>query len=389
MGGPVYSVSSLAEGLTACGHKVVVFTTNSNLDLDLDVPTDRPVDVNGVEVWYFRQRKLPVLSAAAKAPGILYAPRMAPELERLVPGMDLVHTHLPFIYPTFAAARAAFKFSKPLFYHQRAVLDPALLKFRALKKHLFLRLIEKPIMRRATTLIALTQAEEESYRRLDVHTPCRVIPNGIHPIDALPDPGLVSEMGIPKAGRVILFMGRIHPIKGVDILLDAFSRIASVIDDAILVIAGPDQYGALTRLRRQVEETRLGGKVYFPGMVTGNAKLALLRRSTLFCLPSAAEGISIAILEALASGLPVLLTPGCHMPEVEAANAGYVVPRTAETVGVKAIEMLMDSKRLSEMSTNAKRLADREFSWPRIVDRMLDAYAEGIRRNSDSRSGFL
>ena len=134
-----------------------MFSTNINLDEDLYVPTDRSIDVNGVDVWYFKREALlkkllffiPYIS---KSIGYLYAPRMHSALDELVPNIDIVHTHLPFIYPTHAAARAAFKYGKPLFYHQRGVFDPERLKYRPLKKCTFIHFIEKPIFQRANTL---------------------------------------------------------------------------------------------------------------------------------------------------------------------------------------------------------------------------------------------
>src|SRR5262245_23548825 len=109
LGGPIISVSALAERLVRKGHRVTVFTTNSNLDEDLEVPLDQPVDVDGVEVWYFRReefikRWLPFVPYLSRSMGFLYAPLMPRQLERLVPKIDLVHVHLPFVYPTYAAA---------------------------------------------------------------------------------------------------------------------------------------------------------------------------------------------------------------------------------------------------------------------------------------------
>src|SRR5215472_9005324 len=151
IGGPILSVSSLAEGLVRRGHEVIVFTSDSNLDETLEVPTERPVEVDGVQVWYFRRwqplrRVLPGISYVSKSLGFLYCPHMATALDRIVPSVDAVHTHLPFNYPTYAAARAAFNHGKPLFYHQRGVFDPERLRFRSLKKSLYLKLFEIPIL---------------------------------------------------------------------------------------------------------------------------------------------------------------------------------------------------------------------------------------------------
>ena len=162
------SVASTAEALARRGHEVTVFATDSNLDQTLDVPTDRFTEVDGVKVRYFKRiqlatRLVPWARYFSRSVGYLYSPEMRQALDALVPSADLVHTQMPFVYPTYAAAHAAFRFRKPLFYNQRGVLNPASLKFRSLKKAPYLRLFEIPILRRAETLIALTEAEKASY----------------------------------------------------------------------------------------------------------------------------------------------------------------------------------------------------------------------------------
>jgi glycosyltransferase involved in cell wall biosynthesis len=244
-GGPIVSVSALAEALVRKGHRVSVFTTNSNFTEDLDVTTDRPTNVEGVEVWYFKHEEplkkwLPFVPYLSKSMGYLYAPRMRSALEKVVPTVDVVHTHLPFIYPTYAAAWATCNCGKPLFYHQRGVFDPERLKFRGLKKRLYLNLIEIPmVLRHASTLISLTEYETESYRLLGLDTPCEVIPNGIDTgayWQNLP-PEWHAKLGIKPESTVILFLGRLHPIKGAQSLLQAFLRIRAQFPKAVIVMA--------------------------------------------------------------------------------------------------------------------------------------------------------
>src|SRR5438477_5082015 len=143
IGGPILSVSAVAERLVQRGHHVDVVTSNANVGETIDVPIDQPVDVAGVKVWYFRsenvfRRFLPKFSYMSQSIGFLYSPAMRPRLNRLAAEADLVHTHMPFIYPSYAAAHAAFRHRKPLFYHQRGVFDPERLKFRSLKKSVYL-----------------------------------------------------------------------------------------------------------------------------------------------------------------------------------------------------------------------------------------------------------
>jgi glycosyltransferase involved in cell wall biosynthesis len=387
LGGPVVSVPALAEALVQRGHEVTVFATNSNLDQVLDVEPNRPHDVNGVEVWYFEkeeplQRWFPRVAYLSKSLGLLYSPKMGRELARRVPAVDLVHTHLPFNYPTYAAAKAAHRLRKPLFYHQRGVFDPERLKFRALKKTLYLRGLELPIARRATTLIALTEAEADSYRLLGLQAPIRVIPNGV----ALPAAGesrqdLVEALGIRPGQLMILFMGRVHPIKGADKLLEAFLKIRDRVPDAVLVLAGPDEFGLEKNFRARALAEGADQRVLFPGMVEGELKRALLKRADLFCLPSDAEGFSMAILEALAAGTAVLISPRCHFAEVERANAGIVVQPEVGPLANTLADLAGRKEDLVAMGRRGAELVRARYTWDSVAEQMIGAYQEGVARH--------
>lgn len=393
LGGPVISVPALAEALVKRGHELAVFTTNSNQDQDLDVPTDRWLDVDGVRVRYFRRseplkRWFPSIKYLSQSGGTLYAPDMPGELARVVPSVDLVHTHLPFIYPTLASARAAFRHGKPLFYHQRGVFDPERLKFRALKKSLYLSLIEKPILRRATMLVALTPAEQASYAALGIRTPSRVIPNGIDlppVVETAAMHAMAAEWGIRPDHLVVLFLARLHPVKGADRLLEAFLRVAGRHPNAVLMLAGPDEFGIEASFRQRVSDAGLGARVVFPGMVSGERKAALLQRADLFSLPSDAEGFSMAVLEALAHRTAVLLSPGCHFPEVEAAGCGVVAEPNADALETALDGLLARPGALRDMGALGRALVSRDYTWDVIAARMEDAYAEGVDRHRRAR----
>lgn len=388
IGGPIVSVSSLAETLVANGHEVTVFTTNSNQDEELDVPTDRIVDVQGVQVRYFQRKELlkrylPNVKYLSQSIGTLYTPEMPAALAEIASKVDLMHTHMPFVYPTHATARAAFRARLPLFYHQRGVFDPARLKFRAMKKRLVLELIEKPILRRATTLIGLTEAERESYAALGVKTPCEVIPNGIHlpkPIDPAADADVLAPLGIESHHQVVLFMGRLHPIKGADRLLEAFICMAMRMPNALLVLAGPDEFGLEASFASHANAAGIAERVRFPGMVSGALKTALLNRANLFVLPSDAEGFSMAILEALAHETAVLISPRCFFPEVEGAGAGFVVEPTVTELERAMEGLLAHPLRLAAMGQAGRALVATQYTWNSVASRMVETYEEGIAR---------
>jgi glycosyltransferase involved in cell wall biosynthesis len=392
LGGPIHSVSAVAERLVRLGHEVIVFTTNSNLDEDLEVPTDQPIDVEGVQVWYFKheepiKRWLPFIPYLARSMGFLYAPAMRAQLDRIIPVVDVVHTQMPYVYSTYASGWAAIRHRKPLFYHQRGVFDPERLKFRSFKKRLYIRAIEQPIMRRANTLIALTEAEVHNYRALGVQTQCQIIPNGVDTVQPKRyGESKCSALGIEPDDLVILFMGRLHPTKGADRLLRAFMKIQRQFPHAKLVMAGPDEFGILEKFQAEIKESGLQKRVIFTGMVTGDVKQDLLERSNLFCLPSDAEGFSMAVLEALANSTPVLLSPGCHFPEVETSGIGRIVSAEAGAMAKAMGKLLKDKHALEEMGRKGREFVVRHYSWDTIVYKMEDVYYAGIKRHL-SRKG--
>lgn len=390
IGGPVISVSALAETLIEKGHEVTVFTTNCNLDEDLNVPVNRPQNIDGVKVWFFRrlellQKLLPFSGYFSKSMGFLYAPEMYKKLVEILPDMDLVHTHLPFIYPTYIAGKAAKEFNKPLFYHQRGVFDPARLNFRSLKKKIYLTLIEKPLLNYATTLIGLTKAEENSFKMLCPNSTCRIIPNGINVDQYRIKANSILPFAFAPSDTVVLFMGRLHPIKGADRIIEAFIRVSNEHQNAFLVMAGPDEFKIEDSFKEKVKNAGLNSRILFPGMLEGEDKLNLLARADLFCLPSDAEGFSMAVLEAMASETAVMLSPGCHFPEVEKNNCGIVVENDVDQIALSLSFLIKDKNRLTAMGKNAHSFVAKNYTWDKISDEMIEVYHEGIERFSKSR----
>jgi len=296
--------------------------------------------------------------------------------------VDVVHTQLPFIYPTYAAAKAAIHSQKPLYYQQRGVFDPERLKFRALKKKIYISIIERPIMREATTLIALTQTEVQTYRALGVWTPCRIVPNGVDIIeDTCGLEHLAATFTFSLDDIVILFMARLHPIKGADRLIRAFLSINREFPRAKLILAGPDEWGIASQFRQEIAEAGALDKVIFAGMADGQIKQGILERADLFCLPSDAEGFSMGVLEALASSTAVLISPGCHFPEVEAFGAGRIVRPEPDLLASAIAELIGNREQLREMGRKGRILVEQRYSWDGITDLLEEVYFEGIDRH--------
>jgi glycosyltransferase involved in cell wall biosynthesis len=234
-----------------------------------------------------------------------------------------------------------------------------------------------------TTLVALTENERESYKLLGFQTPCHVVPNGIHVHNYLQNynKDLSNALNIPPDTLMILFLGRIHPIKGADLLLDAFYEVVPEIPEALMVIAGPDESSQMHKLKNDVRIRDLSQKVLFPGMVSGEQKLQLLARADLFCLPSMAEGFSMAVLEAMASATPVMISPGCHLPEVERNGAGVVLERNPRKWAEGLVRLLKDPKKLRYMGQMTIRIVRESYTWEKVVIKLEEVYIEGIARH--------
>jgi glycosyltransferase involved in cell wall biosynthesis len=305
----------------------------------------------------------------------------------MIGSISVVHTQMPFVYPTQAAARVALAHHCPLFYSQRGLFDPSHLRFRSWKKALYIRAVERPLMRRATGLVALTPDEIASFRALADRTPVHLIPNGIDVglFRRVPAAGATGSTSISSDHQVILFLARLHETKGADVLVEAFIRIAQQHPKALLVLAGNDEQGGLARLRARIAAANLTSRVLTPGLVTGEPKLDLLARADLFALPSMGEGLSMATLEALASGTPAILSRECNLPIVQDAGAGAVVNRTVDDFAAALSRFLGDAALRKSASDRAYALARDEFGWSPILDRLENVYARAVQLEAGQR----
>lgn len=394
MGGPIYSVAGLAEELVRRGHRVTVLVCDRDVE-KMDVDLERGAERNGVRVRYFEASPTLLQRTGIPAFAKSGAYRFGPEFHRWVRAnvgrFDVVHSQISFLYSSAACSREARRRGKVYLYNQRGNLDPVRLRRGWLKKRVFIELIEKPIMRRADALIALTDYEAGSYRALGCRQRIEVIPNGI-------DPGWARR---PEASRVdgamratlerlgdrpaFLFMSRIHPTKGPELFAEAFARLAAEDPEPVALVAGVDEVGLLAEsVLPRMRQAGLAERFLYVGPARGDTKLALLRRADALVLPTLSEGFSMAVLEAMACGCAVLTTPGAHFPDIAAAGAGLLVERTAEGIlgGLRA--MAADGRRLPrEMGERARRLIHSKYSWSVIAER----YEELCRELRAGRAG--
>lgn len=309
-----------------------------------------------------------------------HSPELAGFLDEHVAEFDIVHVHELWHYPGFVACRAAQREGVPYLISLRGGLDRVALRQKALRKWLYMRLVQRHLLDSAAALHALTAVEAAQAATLRVGTSVTVVPNGVAPgldetIDQLDTAVFLQRFPRLADKRVILFLGRLTANKGVDLTARSFIGLAKEFEDASLMIVGPNEGETQARATRLLEAAGVIDRVTFTGALDGDDKLAALACADVFVLPSYAEGFSNAVLEALAAGLPVVISEHCNFPEVAEHGAGFVVRTDVGEIGRALATLLGDERRREEAGRNGRRMVAEGYGWPTVAEAFAGLYA--------------
>lgn len=321
----------------------------------------------------------PVSTAALRRLGpysFHFVPGLPYWLARHRPAADLVGIQSVWQYPNRVMQKWCERRGVPYVITTHGNLNPVALAISRTKKRLAARWLADPLLRGAAALHALNKAEYRNIRRYGLSQPVIIVPNGVR----LPEECVVTEEELSQvqarlAGRrCLLYLGRLHPIKGLDDLLKAFAALPSRQDWA-LALAGPDDGAYRRRLEALAGSLGISASVLFAGPVYGPEKSAWLRSAGFFVLPSRSEGFPMAPLEALAHGVPVLLTEACNFPEAAACGAGIEAGNSLRELSAglgQALESSPSARRA--MGEQGRKLVQRDYSWESVSDRLIRAY---------------
>ena len=371
-GGTIVSVHGLCKSLAARGHDVHVFTTSVDGPRDSAVRHGEPIEIDGVSVWYFQSRLLRRL---------YWSPPLGRALAARIGDFDVVHTHAVFLWPLWAAARAAKRAGVPYVLSPRGMLEKALIeqKSRAFKTA-WLALVEKQNVQQAAAVHVTSAREAAELAALGFDLPPIVeVPNGVEfapeaeaagPLD----PGIRA---IVDGGPYVLFLGRVSWKKGLDRLICAIPYMSS---DLKVVIAGNDEEGLRPALQAQADQLKVGSRIVFTGAVDANQKQALLTCARLLVLPSYSENFGNVVVEAMAAGCAVVVTPEVGIaPTVKETGVGWVVDDDPQTLGARLSELSANDALRREMGERGRATARREFSWARVAERMESVYQTVVK----------
>jgi len=343
---------------------VSVFTTNVDGSHDSDVPLCQPVNLDGVQVWYFPSRTLRRL---------YWAPKLMRALREQITQFDIVHLHSVFLWPTWAAARVARKAGVPYLLAPRGMLVRDLIRRKSRwLKTAWISLIERRNLENAAGIHVTAPLEQQEIEKFGFDLPpFFYVPNGIEAIDSAALAGQTSPL-VPDVPYV-LFLSRINWKKGLDRLVKAWA----LVPDGLLLIAGNDEEGYQAEVEALAEAEGIAARVRFIGPVSGTDKWLLYRHATLFVLPSYSENFGIVVLEAMAMACPVIVTPEVGLAEVvQETDCGLVVDGDAHALAGAITGLLNEPERRSEMGRNGRDAAQARFLWVSIAQQMAQVYRQ-------------
>jgi len=348
-GGPSKSVSDLALNQTLQGHNVTIFSKSSPIPYLKDSPHPNLKLIFVIDK-YFKKGLKNLISNHR---------------------FDILHGHGIWQMPVHNMANLGRKFSIPFLISPRGMLEPWALNQGKWKKKLALVLYQRRDLKNSASIHATAVMEAVNIRNLGFTNPIAVIPNGIDLSD-FPN----SKRPIFKTKRSILFLSRIHPKKGIELLIQAWRKLNKELrKDWEIIIAGNGEDEYVSSLEKTVKELGLSEDIKIIGPQFGECKLRSYQSADLFVLPTYSENFGIVVAEAMACGVPVITTKGTPWEELNTQNAGWWIDIGTDPL-VKSLESalaLSDSER-QNMGKNGRRLIEEKYSIQAIALQMLDLY---------------
>ncbi|MGA2308592.1 MAG: glycosyltransferase [Candidatus Bathyarchaeia archaeon] len=365
---PVHGGSSvvpynLSKELAERGHDVTLYTSNYKLSWEW------VKSLSKVNVYPFKTRSN--LAEFYVTPGIMN--HMGEEIKRF----DIIHLHNYRTFQNIIVSRYAKKYNVPYVLQAHGSLPRIAEKHRL--KWIYDVFFGYESLRNSSNVIALSQTEAQQYRDMGVpEEKIAVIPNGIDLSEYanLPPKGsFKKKFGIKEDEKIVLYLARIHKIKGIDILAKAFANVIKKLDDVRLVVVGPDD-GYLGELESLVRALKIEDKVLISGALYGRDKLEAYVDADVYVLPSRYETFPMSVLEAIACGTPTILTENCGIAEYFRDKTGLVVKTDSPSHLQEALlEMLMNREKQKVFRKNCETVTQK-FNISETVSKLEEAYEE-------------
>ena len=378
-GGPSQMVMGLSSALARENVKVTILTTDSNGDSGqkpLDVPLNSPVKQDGYEIIYFR---------CSPFRRYKFSLDLLKWLNNHAHEFDLAHIHALFSPISSVAATVCRQKNLPYILRPLGTLDPADLRKKKQLKQLYAAILERANLAGAAAIHFTSDQEAKISERFGVSTHDLVIPLGVIP--PLKEGGrgggadggnaIRTQFGIPLNVPLVLFMSRIDPKKGLNLLIPALEKLLAEGGNFYFVLAGtnPQDPNYEEKIRLQIQNSPLRSHTTITGFVTGELKSALLQAADLFVLPSYYENFGIAVAEAMVAQVPVIISDQVHIwHQVRDSESGWVGTTDVESLVELLRFALQNPEECRRRGLCAQEYALQNFSWQAIARQTIQAY---------------
>lgn len=371
-GGPAQACLEMAQSVAVRGHTVAVYAT----DFAVNGEDGRAVDLARYPAIDVRLFPVQAPRAWKRSAAMGHA------LRAHIRDFDIVHLHSLYLYHNWAATRAARRAGVPVIVRPHGLLDPYIHRRHRARKWVMELAFQNAALRQAAAIHYTADLERDISAPFACGGRPVVIPLGVELPErsAVPSRQRLRELFPDLADRtVMLFLGRLHPKKGLDLLIPAMAQARSHNPSLHLLLAGPDD-GALKPTLALAEQYGVSEHLTVAGMLTGERKAAALSGADWFVLPSYSENFGIAVGEAMAYGLPVVISDQVNIhPQVSSAGAGIVVPCTVPALAA-ALDKMSDAGQRADMGSRARALVEREYAWIAIGRQLEALYASVMRQ---------
>ncbi|MEG4457236.1 hormogonium polysaccharide biosynthesis glycosyltransferase HpsP [Microcoleus sp. N9_A1] len=384
-GGPSQMVLGLSAALASRGIDVTIITTDSNGDIGqhpLDVSLNQPIKQNGYQIIYFR---------CSPFRRYKFSVSLLQWLNENARQFDLAHIHALFSPVTTFAATIARYHKLPYIMRPCGMLDPADLQKKKRLKQIYATLLERHNLAGAAAIHFTSKEEAKISERFGLNCTGKMpVPRDLDCTGKMPVPrDLVIALGVtaglfPKRLResqvpIILFMSRIEPKKGLDLLIPALESILESGIEFHFILAGSNPQDAEyeTQIKGKIQNSSLAKYTTITGFVSGDLKVELLTKADLFVLPSYYENFGIAVAEAMAAGVPVAISDRIHIAEdIQQAEAGWVEPLEIGAIANSIKSALLNPQERQRRGLKGQEYAKKHYNWEAIAQQTIDAYQE-------------
>jgi len=364
-GGLAVAVNGMSKALARKGHSVSVYTTD---ELE-DEKGKKIEELNGYKIYRFPSSNFFISS---------YSPQLKNQLLDEISNFDVIHIHGLWVYTTYICAKICRRLNRPYIITPHGMLDQWSFHQGYVKKIIYAAIIEKENINKAKVVHFTTEKEKTRSSHFGIKAFQAVAPLGIDLKEFIPDEkqqGIKSIAPELYGSRFVLFFSRIHPKKGLELLIKAFSKLSVEFNDLRLVIMGSGEAGYINNIKHQLKKYGIFDKTYILGAINGKKRFEIVKNAEFVCLPSKQENFGLALVESLACKTPVIVSSHVDLSDdIKKNGAGLIVDYNVDSIYNSCKEFLLNRKLRDDMAENGRKWVTANYEWANTIERLERLY---------------